>query len=235
MLLVGRFTRPLVVACLVAALVGCGSDDAPDPTPTESGTRLDLATMRTALLQGKDIGPTWTAPQRSPALAGLVALCGGDAPAPPVPGNPTTAIASAVDEGEGGAQSLDQIGLVYESTAAATAGLAALRSAAAGCPTTAARPAQVNDTSQLVGYTETVATEPLTAPGFTGFAVVRHKRYEARKPATGDTAVAVLHTRNAIVVVAYSIYRLGAQSTGPQFTSDWRRLVGTVVDRLPRG
>jgi hypothetical protein len=33
-------------------------------------------------------------------------------------------------------------------------------------------------------------------------------------------------------VDAYAVYRIGNASTGPQFDSDWKKLVGTVLNRV---
>lgn len=229
---VGTCSRWLATAGVVALLAGC-TGGSPDPAPTNTEPRIDIAAARGALLEAKDIGPTWTTPQRSAATPTMVALCGGDAAAPPVPGKPTLATASLVDEGEGGAQSLDQVALVYDNAAAATAGLQELRAAATGCRPTVTKAPELVENRRLVGFTETVRTSPLNPQGWSGFVVVRHRAYDdAIRPTIGDTAVAVLTTRNTVVVVAYAIYRLNAASTGPQFTADWQRLVRTVVSRL---
>jgi hypothetical protein len=56
--------------------------------------------------------------------------------------------------------------------------------------------------------------------------------YEPTNPGSADTAVAVLAQRNALVVASYAVYWVGAHSTGPEFTADWRRMVGTVLSRV---
>ncbi|HEX8627298.1 MAG TPA: hypothetical protein VF755_03910 [Catenuloplanes sp.] len=232
MLVGGRIARAVVAACAVAALTGCTSDP-PAPTPQPSGATLDVTVLRAALLEPKDVGETWKAPERSGAPVTLVSLCGGDPAVPPVPGRPAVTGSVLVDEGEAGAQSLEQVALAYDGPAAATAGLTALRAVAQACPGTVTKASEIRENKRLPGYTETVTTTPLNPRGWSGFVVVRHRAYEATsRPATGDTAVAVLSTRNVVLVVAYSIYRLGAQSTGPGFTADWQRLVGSVARRV---
>jgi hypothetical protein len=66
--------------------------------------------------------------------------------------------------------------------------------------------------------------------------VIRHKQYEPAHPSIADTAVAVLVKRNVLLFDSYAIYRLGekgsAPSSNPQFTADWQKLVGTVLDRV---
>ncbi len=233
MLVIGKVGRAAAVLCAVAGLAACSSsDDAPDPAP--NGSLIDATTMRGALLQPADIGPTWKVPATaSPPPNPLVSVCGGEASPPPVPGSPTVLSAPLVDEGAQGAQTLHQTALVYGDPAAAATGLAALRAAADGCPPTVSVPENAGGARQEPAYTETVTTTALDEAGWTGFVVVRHKAYDPKHPATADTAVAVLAKRNVVLVDAYAIYRLGAPaSTGAQFTSDWQRLVGTVVSRI---
>jgi len=67
---------------------------------------------------------------------------------------------------------------------------------------------------------------------WTGFVIVRHKAYEAKHPGTADTAVAVVSKQNVLVVDAYAVYRIGNASGGSQFDSDWKKLVGTVLNRV---
>jgi hypothetical protein len=81
-------------------------------------------------------------------------------------------------------------------------------------------------------YTETVAMQPLTQGGWSGFAVIRHKKYEPKHPGTADTAVVVLNNRNVVLVDAYAIYRLNNASTAAGFDTDWQKLVGSVVQRV---
>src|SRR5438477_6790964 len=105
----------MLAACLaVTAATGCsGSDDKKD------GPLITLNAVQAALLQAKDLGTTWTSPEASPPPQTLPRLCAGDGARPPIPGKPTSATASAVDSGEAGAQSLDQVGLVYPDAKAA--------------------------------------------------------------------------------------------------------------------
>jgi hypothetical protein len=231
MLVIGRAVRTAVALCAAAALVACGSDDAPDPSP--SGPPIDLTTMRGALLQAADIGPSWSIPTETPSPNPLVSFCGGDSPAPPVPAGANVLASPLVDEGAQGTQVLNQTALVYADATAAAAGLATLRAVADGCPPTVSMPEKTGGDREEPAYTETATTSPLREGEWTGFVVVRHKTYDPKHPATADTAVAVLAKRNVLLVDAYAIYRLGvATSTGPQFTSDWQKLVGTVVNRV---
>jgi hypothetical protein len=246
MLVIGRAGRAAVAACAAVALAGCspGDDDSPKPS---SGT-IDVATMRAALLQAKDVGPTWTAPDASAAAPQLVSICGGTNAAPAVPGSPQVVTAPLVDEGDAGAQSLVQTALVYPDAAAADAGQVALKLVADACSPSVDVDARDTGDAQEPAYTETVRTSPLSQGPWSGFVVVRHKQYEPAHPSTADTAVAVLVRQNVLLFDAYAIYRLGTAGSspgpgpgsgpspgpgsGPQFSSDWEKLVGTVIARV---
>jgi hypothetical protein len=215
----------------VAVLAACSSSsDAAKKAP--AGPPLSVAAVQQALLRGADVGPTWSVPDDPPAQDELVNLCGGDATPPPIPAGASVIGAPLVDEGEQGAQSLTQYGLVYGDATVAAAALAQLRAVAGACPPSVSVPARTGVDRQEPAYTETLTTSPLAQGEWSGFVVVRHKQYEAGHAATADAAVAVLQKRNVVLVDAYAIYRLGAASTGPQFTSDWQKLVGSVVHRL---
>jgi hypothetical protein len=228
MLVIAAAARAAAALCAVALLAaGCSGDD--DPAPD---TRIiEVTTMRGALLQAADVGPTWSVPAEAPSPDLLVSLCGGESTVPAVPPGATVVASPLVDEGEKGAQTLTQIGLVYADAAAARAGLAELRTIADACPPSVDVPAKTGE-RQEPAYTETVDTAPLDEPPWSGFVITRHKTYGARTPAAADTAVAVLVQRNVVLVDAYAIYRLGAASANPQFDSDWKKLVGTVLNRM---
>ena len=239
MLVNGRLVRRSVRAataalCAAVVLAGCGSGDDTSPKPT-NGT-IDAATMRGALLQAKDIGPTWAAPDASTAPPQLLSICGGDNPAPAVPGSPQVITAPLADEGTTGAQALTQTALVYPDAAAAQAGQVALKVVADACPPSVDVESSTTDDAQEPAYTETVATQPLNQGEWSGFVVIRHKQYEPTHPSTADTAIAVLVKRNVLLFEAYAVYRLGekgsAPSANPQFTADWQKLVGTVLSRV---
>jgi hypothetical protein len=216
---------------IVAA--GCSSSgEAPAPTPAPSAAFVDADAMRRALLQPQDVGKTWTPSQQPPAPNSLVRLCGGDETPPAIPGAPAVVTAPLVDEGTKGAQTLDQIALVYPDALAAAAGLAALRVQAEACPTTLDEPAKKTEERREPAYTETVSVAPLNPGGWSGFVVERHKVYEPAHPASADTAVAVLTRSNVLLVDAYAIYVIGGRSAAPQFAADWRKLVGTTLGRV---
>ena len=224
---VARAAVTTVCALLVAA--GCSSDDEPAPEPTGL---IDVTTMRGALLQAAEIGPTWAAPAKAPDPHQLVSICGGTSTPPTVPPGGQVVAASFVDEGEKGAQTLDQTALVYADHTAAAAGQAALRGVAESCPRNASVPATVNDERSEPAYTETVELRALDEGGWSGFVVVRHKKYEPKHPGTADTAVAVLTKRNVVLVDTYAIYRLNNASPSASFEADWQKLVGSVVQRV---
>jgi hypothetical protein len=228
MLEIGRVARTAAAAfCAAVVVAGCSSsDDAPD------GGLIEVTTMRGALLQAGDVGRTWTPPQESADPDRLVAFCGGVATAPPVPPGAAVVAVPLVDEGTQGAQTLNQNALVYDDPSAAQAGLAALRAVADGCPASVSQPATVTDDRSEPAYTETTTTTPLAEGGWTGFVIVRHKTYEATHPGTADTAVAVLNRQNVLLVDSYAVYRLGNASGSPQFDTDWKKLVGTVLNRV---
>jgi hypothetical protein len=224
---VARLAVTGVCALLVAA--GCSSDDEPAPEPTGL---IAATTMRGALLQAAEIGPTWTPPAQPGDPNKLVSLCGGTTPAPDVPPGGEVVASSFVDEGEKGAQALDQSALVYGDVTLAAAAQTALRAVADGCKPSVSMPATVTDDKSEPAYTETVEIKTLDEAGWKGFVVIRHKKYEAAHPGSADTAVAVLNSRNVVLVDQYAIYRLGATSPSTSFDSDWQKLVGSVVKRV---
>ena len=230
MLLIGKVLRVVVAGCAIAAFAGCSGDDSPDPAP--DGGLVDVTTMRGALLQAADIGPTWAVPQDPADPNRLVSICGGTTTAPAVPPGGDVVASPLADEGSKGAQTLYQTALVYGDATQAQAGLAALRAVADGCPANVSVPQKITDDRSEPAYTETVAITPLSQGGWTGFVVTRHKAYEPKHPGIADTAVAVLALRNVLLVDGYAVYRLGNATTGPGFTTDWQKLVGTVISRV---
>ena len=219
--------RLAVIALSAGSASTACSSDKPDEPPA-----ITVNAVQSALLQATDLGATWTPPDASPPPSTLPALCAGDAKRPAVPGKPTTVTASAVDSGEAGAQSFDQVGLVYPDTKSATAARDTLQAAAKACAATASHAPQATSESPEAGYTETFSTRPLSSGPWAGFAVVRHKIYEKGSAATGDTAVAVLTSRNAVLVASYAVYRIQQASQPPDFSGDWQRLVGAFVSRV---
>ncbi|MGX6607923.1 hypothetical protein ACWKSP_38230 [Micromonosporaceae bacterium Da 78-11] len=228
MLVTGRAV--LAATCVLALAAGCSSSD-DDPAPAPTGT-IDATTMRGALLQAAEIGPTWAAPTAPADPDQLVSICGGTSTAPTAPPGATVVAAPFADEGEGGAQTLDQTALVYPDVTAAQAAQIALRAVADGCPAENSVPAAVTADKSEPAYTETVQIQPLTQDSWSGFVVIRHKKYDPKHPGTADTAVTVLSTRNVVLVDAYAIYRLGSPSTASGFDADWQKLVGSVLQRV---
>jgi hypothetical protein len=222
--------QAVLAGCLTVTVVTACTDDKPDEGPT-----ITVDAVQSALLQATDLGSTWSPPEASQPPATLPVLCAGDAKRLAIPGKPTTTTASAVDSGEAGAQSFDQFGLVYADAKAATSARDTLQAAAKACGVTASHSAQATAESPEAGYTETLATRPLSSGPWAGFAVVRHKVYEKGAAATGDTAVAVLASRNVVLVANYAVYRVatsGPASQPPDFSGDWQRLVGAFVSRV---
>src|SRR5690349_23870256 len=112
MLLIDRLARAAAAAALsVAAVVAGCSSGGDDPAPDRP--LLDVNEMRGALLQAAEIGPTWQAPDTPGDPNRLVSICGGTSAAPPVPPGATVVTAPFVDEGNAGAQTLEQTALVY--------------------------------------------------------------------------------------------------------------------------
>jgi hypothetical protein len=217
----------VLVGCLTVTVVSACTDDKKDEGPT-----ITVNAVQAALLQPADLGSTWTPPESSPPPATLPVLCAGDAKRPAIPGTPTTVSASAVDSGEKGAQSFDQFGLVYADSKAATSARNTLQAVAKACAATASHSPQSTTQNPEAGYTETFSMRPLTSGAWAGFAVVRHKVYEKSSTATGDIAVAVLASGNAVLVANYGVYRIGQASQAPDFSGDWQRLVGAFISRL---
>jgi hypothetical protein len=230
MLTTGRAAVAVTAAlCVLAVAAGC-SDDDKDTGP--DGGLISVTTMRGALLQAADIGPSWGAPEESADPQRLVSICGGTTSPPTVPPGSQVVASPLVDEGEKGAQTLQQTALVYPDGSLAKAGQAALRAVAETCQANLSVPAVVTDDRSEPAYTETVAMQPLEQGAWSGFVVTRHKKYDASHPGTADTAVAVLNIKNVVLVDAYAIYRLDNASTAPGFDTDWQKLVGSVVQRV---
>jgi hypothetical protein len=225
----GRVARTAVLtACALVVAAGCsGDDEGPDPDGLVSVT-----TMRGALLQATDVGQTWVAPQRSADPQQLVSICGGTTPPPTPPPGAEVVSSPLVDEGDTGAQTLEQTALVYPDRSLAEAAQAALKAVSENCQATVSVPAAVTADRNEPAYTETVRIQELDEGGWKGFVVIRHKTYDAQHPGTAETAVAVLNTRNVVLVDAYAVYRLNNASPSPSFDSDWKRLLGTVVKRV---
>ena len=228
-MVVNRVVRAAVAVCAVAAFAGCSSDGSPD----SDGTTISVDAMRTALLKAAEVGPTWKAPAESAAPNQLVSICGADTAPAGIPGNPQLISAPLSDEGTEGVQSLTQYALVYEDAVSAATALATLRTVADACPPSVSRPAKSGDREEPA-YTETAKTAPLEEGGWIGFVTTRNKQYDKKHAATADVAVAALAWGNVVLVDQYAIYRLGAAdaSAGPQFAADWKKLVGTVVQRV---
>ncbi|MBB4740781.1 hypothetical protein BJY16_004240 [Actinoplanes octamycinicus] len=217
----------LAAAFALVAVAGCSSDDeAPD------AGRIEVTTMRGAFLQAADIGPTWSAPETSADPQQMVSFCGGTSTPPSLPPGAEPVAASFADEGETGAQTLEQLALVYPDQKAAQAGQALLRAVADGCPPSVSVPATSTTGKSEPAYAETVEVQELSEGDWSGFVLLRHKKYEAAHPGTADTAVAVLTTRNVVLVDTYAIYQLNKSTPAPGFEADWKKLVGSVVQRV---
>src|SRR3954471_11180374 len=94
-----RVARVAVTAlCALAVAAGCSSGD-DDPAPAPTGL-INLTTMRGALLQAAEIGPTWSAPTEEPDATRLVSICGGTTTPPTVPPGAQVVAAPFADEGE---------------------------------------------------------------------------------------------------------------------------------------
>jgi hypothetical protein len=218
-----------VLVLAAAGLAGCSSKDDAAPEPT---TNIDATTMRGALLQAADIGPTWTPPEDPGDAGKLVAICGGTSTPPPVPPGAQVVAANFEDAGDTGAQTLEQSALVFPDKSLADAAQAGLKAAADSCAPSVSVPKTVSADKNEPAYTETVKVQPLQQGSWSGFVVIRHKEYEPTHPGVGDTAVAILTDRNVTLVDAYAIYRLNNASTSADFGSDWGKLVGTVIQRV---
>ncbi|MEV7624939.1 hypothetical protein [Actinoplanes sp. NPDC089786] len=216
--------------CVVALAAGCdSSDDGPDQP---DGGTISVTTMRGALLQASDVGGSWAAPEASTDAQRLVPLCGGAATAPPVPPGAEVVSAPLADEGTKGAQTLNQTALVYGDATGAQAALASLRAVADKCPATVSQGHQTTADRNEPAYTETAKTQDINEGGWSGFVITRHKVYEAKHPGTADVAVSVVSKSNVLVVEGYAVYRLGNASGSPQFDTDWKKLLGTVLNRV---
>ena len=217
------------VLVLAAGAAGCSSKGDPAPEPTAT---IDATTMRGALLQAAEIGPAWSAPDEPADNSKLVPICAGPRTPPPVPPGGQVVAANFEDTGDNGAQTLEQTALVFGDKTAAAAAQAVLRAAADSCPASVSVPATVTADKSEPAYSETVRVQPLNQGGWAGFVVLRHKQYEPKHPGTADTAVVVLTDRNVTLVDTYAIYRLSNATTSADFTSDWGKLVGSVIQRV---
>ncbi|GIF14638.1 hypothetical protein [Actinoplanes teichomyceticus] len=228
MLVTARPRRVAVAAAFaLLAVAGCSSDD----DKPDAG-RIDVTTMRGAFLQAAEVGPTWTAPTASADAQRMVSFCGGASTPPSIPPGADVVSASLADEGERGAQTLEQLALVYPDDKAARAGQSLLRAVADGCAPSVSVPAAVTSDRSEPAYTETVELRDLSEGAWSGFVLIRHKTYEARHPGTADTAVAVLTSRNVVLVDTYAIYQLNTSQAAAGFETDWKKLVGSVVQRV---
>jgi hypothetical protein len=232
MFVTGRAALAAASVLVLAAvgLAGCSSkDDDPAPEPTAI---IDATTMRGALLQAADIGPTWTPPEDPGDATKLVSICGGTSAAPPVPPGGQVVAADFEDAGDTGAQTLEQSALVFPDKTAAAAAQALLKAAADSCAPSVSVPQTVTTDKSEPAYTESVRVQALKQGGWDGFVVIRHKEYEPKHPGVADTAIAILTDRNVTLVDAYAIYRLNNASTSADFGSDWSKLVGSVIQRV---
>ncbi|HEY0533352.1 MAG TPA: hypothetical protein VGD29_17320 [Actinoplanes sp.] len=218
-----------VLVLAAAGLAGCSSKGDPAPEPTAN---IDATTMRGALLQASEIGPTWTPPEDPADTTKLVSLCGGTSTPPPVPPGGQVVAADFEDAGDTGAQTLEQSALVFPDKTAAAAAQALLKAAADSCAPSVSVPQTVTSDKNEPAYTETVQVQPLKQGSWDGFVVVRHKQYEPKHPGVADTAVAILTDRNVTLVDAYAVYRLSNASTSADFSADWGKLVGSVIQRV---
>ncbi|MEU4236787.1 hypothetical protein [Actinoplanes sp. NPDC026619] len=224
-----RTGRVAVTAlCVLAMAAGCSSDDGEKP----DNSLISVTVMRGALLQATEVGPTWKAPDESADPNQLISICGGTTAPPQVPPGGSVVAAPLADEGEKGAQTLEQIALVYGDKSGADAALTGLKAIADGCPATQNVAAVINDERSEPAYTETVQQETVDESGWSGFVVIRHKKYDPAHPGTADTAVTIVQRTNVVLVDAYAIYQLSNASTGSQFDADWKKLVGSVVQRV---
>lgn len=229
MFLTGKAVAALALAAVT--LAGCSSSGDDE----QEADAISVTTMRGALLQATDIGPTWTAPDDASAdPQQMVSICGGTTTPPTVPPGGEVVSADFEDSGDTGAQTLTQTALVFPSSSAATAAQTALQALAQNCPATQTVPDQVTTDKSEPGYTETVQLQDLKQDAWAGFAVLRHKQYEKAHASTADTAVVILQSRNVVFIDAYAIYRLNntAASAGPDFAGDWEKLVGSVLNRV---
>ena len=222
-----RVALVAAAACLATLVAGCDSDE----SEPDSGL-ISVTTMRGAFLQAAEVGPTWKAPEESADPQQMVSFCGGTSAAPQVPPGADVVTSPLADEGSKGAQTLHQTALVYADAASAASGQALLKAVADQCPPSVDVPATTTADRNEPAYKETVEVRPIDEAGWSGFVIVRHKLYEAAHPGTADTAVAVLNSRNVVVVDSYAVYRLDNASPSPNFDKDWQRLVGTVVQRV---
>jgi hypothetical protein len=231
MFVTGRaaLTAASVLVLAAVGVAGCSSKDDPAPEPTAN---IDATTMRGALLQASDIGPTWTTPEVPGDPGKVVSLCGGTSTPPPVPPGGQDVVADFEDAGDTGAQTLEQSALVFPDKTAAEAAQALLKAAVDSCPPSVSVPQTVITGKDEPAYTETVRVQPLKQGSWDGFVVLRHKEYEPKHPGVADTAVAILTDRNVTLVDAYAIYRLNNASTSADFTQDWGKLVGSVIQRV---
>jgi hypothetical protein len=233
MFVTARAVRIAVASlCALAVTAACSGSKDDNKQPDQQTQLISATTMRGALLQASEVGPTWSVPDVGDGPTTLVSICGGTTLAPQVPPGGEVVSAPLVDEGEKGAQTLEQIGLVYGNKSGADAALAGLRGVADGCQKTVNVPATKTSDRNEPAYTETVSVTPLSEEGWTGFVVIRHKSYEAAHPGTADTAVTIAQASNVVLVDAYAIYQLNNASPAANFDTDWKKLVGTVVQRM---
>ncbi|WP_433047079.1 hypothetical protein [Dactylosporangium sp. CS-033363] len=221
-------TAGCAAVTLALGLAGCSGDDG---ATADRDATYTTAALKAGVLEPADVGTSWKRPEQQPPTTTLTPLCPGVPTRPPIPGTPGVIAAALADEGDKGAQAFDQMGLAYADAPAMEAAFTKLQDAMEACPPSATRSAGPREESSEAGYTETSTIEPLESGGWKGFVTLRHKVYEPTYPGSADIAVAVVGRGNAVVVASYAVYWVGEHSTGPEFDTDWRRMVGTVLSR----
>jgi hypothetical protein len=242
-----RLAHIVTAGCLAVATLGLTACSGDDKGP-DLGPLFTADNVKAGLMQPKDLGTAWIPPDTQPPADSINALCGGGATRPKVPGSPSVVASSLADEGDKGAQTFDQIGLVYGGPDDAESAIENLHSVAEACQVTVSHSAAApTSDNPEAAYTETTTLKDLSSGKWSGFVVLRHKVYSADSPGVVDTAVAVLTLNNAVIVGGYGVYLLtgpelpGASpspnasplpSANTNFSGDWQRLVGSFATRV---
>ncbi|MFI5907502.1 hypothetical protein [Dactylosporangium sp. NPDC051541] len=203
------------------------------PAPVAAGG-FGLAQLQARLIAPARLGDGWSAIALPVDGKRLPALCaGGDVPGPPISGAEVAVVAASKDFAPpGGAppQFLTQYALVFADDEAAVRFRDGARAAADACRPSVSVVAPATDTGeQPAPYTETVEVTDAAHHGWTGFVVRRHQTYPAAQPAAGDTAVAVLSSSNAVLVVRYTASVRGEVPAADVFTQAWTQRLAQVT------
>jgi hypothetical protein len=227
-----------VLSCLPLLVAGCGSSPSPKPSVSSVPPPFELEQLRSRLLTPPQVGPGWVDPAAKLDLGHLPALCASTKATTTEPGPDTgdakvAAASASKDQGPPAGkqpQFLAQYALVFPSNQEAAAYRDRMRAAADACPEGVFVPrSSVSGGGHTAAYDENVRVGDRNQGAWAGFEVLRHQQFEPGQTASGDIAIAVLLSRNAVIVVHYATWLYGALLPTDAFTAQWQQFVDRVT------